>query len=149
MPTNLTPTARIFHPLQPTVAVPLRPCILHGMSFYCQKKLPPLKLTEHGAGTTKVLYRGLKDSDTKQLESSELGSTGGTDHSVSGGGVSSDLVGVLTPEPTGVGIDEAEPTHHELQSKSTVKGWEEIRGRLLVAVTECSAMPAEQVCLHG
>ena len=42
---------------------------------------------------------------------------------------------------------EDEPTHHELQSKSSVEGWEQLRSMLLEVATECSAMPLRQLCI--
>ena len=40
-----------------------------------------------------------------------------------------------------------EPTHHELQSKADVRGWEQLRDKFLSVATECSAMPLEQLCV--
>ncbi len=40
-----------------------------------------------------------------------------------------------------------EPTHHQLQNISHVRGWEQQRKEFLYTATECSAMPSGQVCL--
>ena len=40
-----------------------------------------------------------------------------------------------------------EPTTYELESRSSIAGWKEIRVKMRNAVTESSAMPLDQVCV--
>ena len=44
--------------------------------------------------------------------------------------------------------DVQEPTCYEVESRAAVAGWESVRKGMLAAVTETSAMPIGQVCLH-
>ncbi len=44
-------------------------------------------------------------------------------------------------------LGQYEPTHHQLQNISHVRGWEQQRKEFLYTATECSAMPSGQVCL--
>ena len=113
------------------------------MAFYTQLKLPPLKLTvtQHPKATTKVLFRGVDDPvGSSILQSSSSGSSEGD----SGVGSSVDPTYSWNSHD-GSMVDG--PTLHELQRKSSVKGWEEMRSKFFTATVECSAMPLGQECL--
>ena len=112
------------------------------MSFYTQLKLPPLKLTHHQPKTKsvkkKVLFRGVEAEGSSVSEPAadpinddDLDTTPALDQS-------------LWSAPASV---EDEPTHHELQSKSSQKGWDLLCRKFLSAFTECSSMPKEEKCV--
>ena len=55
----------------------------------------------------------------------------------------------LPDDVLNVGGDAAviEPSHHEREAKSSIKGWSNIRNRLLKAFTESEHLPDGQVCI--
>lgn len=122
------------------------------MSFYSQLKLPPLKLTvTHGSkpvSRSKRLFAGIDDVE----EPSDSGQEAEEDPKIL---CSTENENKGEPNPTSdydpicptLDLPDAEPTHHELQCKSHVKGWEQLRTKLMLAFTECSAMPLAQECL--
>lgn len=105
------------------------------MALSGQFKLPPLKLTESLTKTSSI-HRGI--ASQHQTES--------VDKMV----VSQDedggepFVPDLFPD---VPEDTVVPSYHELESKSAIRDWENLRTRMLSASTECSAMPLGQLCL--
>ena len=105
------------------------------MAFYKQLSLPPLKLN------TTVIHRGRLSS------SNELKSDGGKPKTDEGSGSSESLgcgdMLLDMPSPD----DLVEPSHHELQSKASIKGWEKLRSNILSAYTTICAMPQGQLCL--
>ena len=105
------------------------------MAFHCRMKLPALELTKHTAGskTKCVVHRG---ADTETVSSSE--------HSCTSSQLLEEDFGTRMSQ----GIDDMEePTHHELQSKADVRGWEQLRDMFRSVATECSAMPLGQLCV--
>ena len=109
------------------------------MATYSRFKLPPLKLTRQKAGKTEklIIHRGENSSDAQTADIlSEVSST-----------TTAGLTAGLTASEELGNSEFIEPTHHELQSKASVKGWELIRNRLLRSHTECAAMPTGQCCL--
>ena len=42
---------------------------------------------------------------------------------------------------------EQEPTYHDIDSKAVITGWEKIRHKIRIAVTESTALPILQACL--
>ena len=118
------------------------------MSYSRRSKLPPLKLTVwSGAGTPtkRVVHRGLK---------SHVESTGSNNMASCSKNVVTE--GVIQPEsPLGleqheeVSVDNSgllEPSHYEIETKSSIKHWTEIRKKLLTAHTEGSCMPEQSAC---
>ncbi len=111
------------------------------MAHYKQLKLPPLKLTVRSSGLVErvIVHRGATEhTGSNQVESS--GNASGFDPQTKSPSLGSDLVGPGIPEFL-------EPTHHELQCKSSVRGWMEIRSSLLKSYTASYAMPQGQLCL--
>ena len=55
----------------------------------------------------------------------------------------------LPDDVLNVGGDAAviQPSHHEIEAKSSIKGWSNIRNRLLTAFTESEHLPDGQVCI--
>ena len=105
------------------------------MATYRRFKLPPLKLTRRKAVETEklIIHRGENSSGAQMADIlSEVSST--------------TTAGLSASEELG-NSEFIEPTHHELQSKASVKGWELVRKRLLRSHTECAAMPTGQCCL--
>ena len=118
------------------------------MAFYCKMKLPPLKLTTHpvGSRSKSVIHRGMGTCTEKAVGLRDLCSAS------SEGSIQATKEARLEPEfgapvyfPDSSVIDE--PTHHELQRRADVKGWEQLRSRFLSVATECSAMPLGQLCV--
>lgn len=106
------------------------------MALYSRSKLPPLKLTQHSARTTKIIHRGSTSATARTNAEQES-----CDQSVG------EMLDVQLDLPSEFPADFVEPSHHELQSKASVKGWEQLRSRFLSAHTESSAMPCQQPCL--
>ncbi len=97
---------------------------------YRHLKLPPLKLTQLPVeGNTRIIHRGL----SKPRPEDESGDTEPL--------LCEDMLDMPSPD------DLVEPSHHELQSKASIKGWEQLRSKVLSVHTECSAMPRGQLCL--
>ena len=125
------------------------------MAFYQRFMLAPLKLTQRPDAARMLVYRGV--ATTRQQEpSASNGDSIGSEQEPSasaeenmGQELSVDssettVVQDFLPDSPPI-IDE--PTHHELQSKANVRGWEQLRSRFLSVRTECSAMPFGQLCL--
>ena len=119
------------------------------MSYSRRSKLPPLKLTVwSGAGTPtkRVVHRGQK---------SHVESTGSNNMASCSKNVVTE--GFIQPEsPLGleqheeVSVDNSgllEPSHYEIETKSSIKHWTEIRKKLLTAHTEGSCMPEQSACI--
>ena len=107
------------------------------MAFYCRMKLPPLKLTKRpvGSKSTSVVHRGITTSSDESISRQDCDVSCLEDPEVEAPMYSPDS---LTTD---------EPTHHELQCKSDVKGWEQLRSQFLSVATECSAMPQGALCV--
>ncbi len=105
------------------------------MAFYKQLKLPPLKLTQLPVeASTQIIHRGRQDEQTNKAKSEE---DGGDSELL----LCEDMLDMPSPD------DLVEPSHHELQSKASIKGWEQLRSKILSVHTECSAMPRGQLCI--
>ena len=107
------------------------------MATYRRFKLPPLKLTRQTADNTEklIIHRIENSSDAQTADIlSEVSST--------------TTAGLTASEELG-NSEFIEPTHHELQSKASVRGWELIRKRLLRSHTECAAMPSVVLSAHN
>lgn len=118
------------------------------MAFYCRMKVPPLKLNKHPlvGKSTSIIHRGVHaESSVKEL-CSELGESTQTLRNSGESDAAGEMV-FVGPDFTDDIPGEDEPTHNELQSKSSVEGWEQLRNKLLSVATECSAMPLMQICL--
>lgn len=107
------------------------------MALSGQLKLPPLKLTE-SLTKTSTIHRGV----FARIEQ----------HEGEAGPVANNTVVMEDEEPVQdlfCGDEDVLviPSHHELETKASIKGWEELRSRFLSAGTECSAMPLGQPCL--
>ena len=113
------------------------------MAFHKHFKLPPFKLTQRSAAGVQVqdVHRG---ASSQQSPSDERGSLA-QDNPASNQCQSSLLEPSAFSQGNPVPLDE--PTHHELQSKASVRGWEKLRNGMLSAATESSAMPIGQLCL--
>ncbi len=110
------------------------------MTFYSRVKLPPLKLTQGSANSKKLLFRGVRSVSGVQ----QGGPSTSIDDKCASVEEKEQLPFVL-PEADSLLVHE--PTHHELQSKASVRGWKELRNKLLAVLTECSAMPLNQICI--
>lgn len=112
-------------------------------------RLPPLKLTKRstlGSKSVEIIHRGLEE--TYEEVDLDLPSRSCTvAHSQETGthyGLRSETVPM---DFSANQIEELEePTDHELKCKSTVAGWEEIRMKILQAVTEAEAVPCNEAC---
>ena len=116
------------------------------MAFYSRFKLPPLKFTHCPESTARLVHRGVaatrQQQPTEELLPVVTGPT--VPDSTAFTNEIPALLGVLLdPSPV---IDE--PSHHELQSRASVKGWEQLRSQFLSVATECSAMLLGQLCLQ-
>ena len=122
------------------------------MAFHCRLKLPNLKLTKRtvGSKSTSIVHRGIgttSQESVTSLESSEAR------NEISEGFTEDTRITEEASEPFCASSDldfpvsDDEPTHHELQSKADVKGWEQLRNTFLVVATECSAMALGQQCV--
>ena len=109
-------------------------------------KLPPLKFNMYSLASrsTSIIHRGLRaESSSQEPCSTKLEEPSQT----------TETEPVVIKEKTFLASDfddfpsEDEPTHHELQKKANVEGWEQLRSRLLSVATECNAMPLGQLCL--
>ena len=106
------------------------------MAFYKRLKLPPLKLTTQSSGDGRLIYRGESTTATKEdagMPSPES--------------LFDDPVGVVAPSFLEDPPDEIVPSLHELQSKASVKGWEQIRSKIRSVYVECCAIPQGQTCI--
>ena len=98
------------------------------MSFYRKFKLPPLKLTmQSSEATSKLIHRARHPLGDAEVSTNRE----------------------LPDDVLNVGGDAAviEPSHHEIEAKSSIKGWSNIRNRLLTAFTELEHLPDGQVCI--
>lgn len=103
-------------------------------------QLPVLKLTRRtttGGKVCEVVQRGLETSHGDHAQQEALDPPPPEDPSgLLNAGFNAGFV------PDGL----VEPTGHELEEQSMVAGWEKVRSKILIAVTESFAIPTEQVC---
>ena len=106
---------------------PPEPPLRTGLNVFL--KLPPLKLTTQSSeATSKIIQRAR--------------------HPIGDAEVSTDRE--LPDDVLNVGGDDAaviEPSHHEIEAKSSINGWSNIRNRLLTAFMESEHLPDGQVCI--
>ena len=106
---------------------PPEPPLHTGLNVFL--KLPPLKLTTQSSeATSKIIQRAR--------------------HPIGDAEVSTDRE--LPDDVLNVGGDDAaviEPSHHEIEAKSSINGWSNIRNRLLTAFMESEHLPDGQVCI--
>ena len=115
------------------------------MAYYSQLKLPPLKLTvthRSKSVSRKMLFRGVDTVENTGQEDPNIAHVSESENSSE-----HDLTDDHEPTWLTLDLPDAEPTHHELQCKSYVKGWEQLRTKLVSVFTERSAMPVGQECL--
>ncbi len=113
------------------------------MAYYSNFKLPPLKFTDSRSSSTKLLFRG---------SSSRCSSKVGDDKPTCSVGPKLDLDVDLDIEPLDddltVSTQEVdEPSSHELERRSSVSGWQQLRSKFLSVATECAALPLGQLCI--
>ena len=102
------------------------------MAVYSQFKLPPLKLTVNSR-QKRTLHPGIRqDAEETVLPSDPIGDDQNQVFS--------------NPDLPDLAPESQEPTFHELQCKSSVRGWEQLRERFLLAFTEGNAMPLGESC---
>lgn len=105
------------------------------MSFRRQYSLGSHKLTRHTSGKVSktIIHRGC-DSGAKQEIKESLASN--SDSSV-----------VLEKSLLSENLSSIEPSHHELETKSSILGWNKIRSTLLTVFTESESMAVGQLCI--
>lgn len=117
---------------------------------YKRVVLPSLKLTQRSTcGKKKVeyLYRGVPESESVlQVENPSRASSGNTVFCAPQSSIQSEAQ--LASQEVVSFPTVSEPTTYEIDSKSSVIGWETVRARLLNAVVEAAAMPLNQACIH-
>ena len=106
------------------------------MASHIKFKLPPLKVTHHSQKEARTVYRGQMDTDMEMDTGREQTSTECVREPSERSSFS---------EP--YGIEDTDPTLHELHRKATVNAWEKLGSNILFLVTEKSAMPFGQVCM--
>ncbi len=109
------------------------------MSFRRQCSLDSHKLTRHTSGRvskTVIHHRGCS-SGAKSASNSDSGSLL-TDSLLTDSLLTDSL---LTENLAGI-----EPSHHELETKSSILGWNKIRSGLLTAFTKSECMAVSQIC---
>ena len=116
------------------------------MAFHKHFKLPPFKLTHRSRAGVQVrdLHRSASGVPLPRNSSAERDSLA-EDKSAPEFSQPQPL------EPWFSSLDPCahldEPSHHELQSIASVKGWEKLRKGMLSAAVEGCAMPIGQVCI--
>ena len=108
------------------------------MAFYTKFKLPPLKVTEstQGSSSSYLLFQGsCRKRGSDELVTVESQGEAHSDPEVD----QSDFI-ASTQECD-------EPTTHELERRSSVSRWEQLRKNLLSVATECAALPQNQLCV--
>ena len=108
-------------------------------AFYCKMKLPPLTVTKRPVRykSTSVVHRGMgttSDESVSRHDCNEPDFSNSEDTTEMEAGVETPMYFPDSPVTN-------EPTDHELQFKSDVKGWEQLRGRFLSVATEYCPMP--------
>ncbi len=109
------------------------------MSFRRQYSLDSHKLTRHTSGRVSktVIHRGCSSGAKQEVAASSAS------NSDSGSLLTDSLLtdSLLTENLAGI-----EPSHHELETKSSILGWNKIRSGLLTAFTESECMAVSQIC---
>ncbi len=106
------------------------------MSFRRQYSLDSHKLTRHTSGRVSktVIHRGCS-SGAKQEVVASSASNSDSDPLLTDSLLTDSLL-----------TENLEPSHHELETKSNILGWNKIRSSLLTALTESECMAVSQIC---
>ena len=120
------------------------------MAFHKHFKLPPYRLTQRCGAAVQVrsIHRGDSSQQDPSVERSFV-----TEEVCSEDSPSIVMDTLPCVDELSSCIEELpplspdEPTLHELQSKASVKGWNNVRMGMLLTAVETSAMPSGQLCL--
>ncbi len=104
------------------------------MSFRRQYSLDSHKLTRHTSGRVSktVIHRGCSSGAKQEVVASSASN--------------SDSGSLLTDSLLTENLAGIEPSHHELETKSSILGWNKIRSGLLTAFTKSECMAVSQIC---
>ncbi len=124
------------------------------MSFRRQYSLDSHKLTRHTSGRVSktVIHRGCSSGAKQEVVASSASNSDSgsllTDSLLTDSLLTDSLLtnSLLTDSLLTENLAGIEPSHHELETKSSILGWNKIRSGLLTAFTESECMAVSQIC---